>query len=127
MGARVDVSLDKKKSLQQNLECLYDGIMQRNIGNHKTISKFIYSHSGKVFKRFPSKRHLKPATKKLIDSETPKIIRKEGKKKAKFTLAYDRAASAKLKRKEIKEIHKFRQSQIFEGEGRGKQKKLLIR
>jgi hypothetical protein len=102
MAARVEISLDKKKSLQQNLESLYDTLMQRNIGNHKTISKFIFSHSGRVFKRIRSKKHLmRPTTKKLIDPETPKTAQKE-KKKAKFTLAYDRAASAKLKRKEIK-------------------------
>ena len=40
MSAKIEVNLDNKKSLQQNIEHLYDNIMQKNISNHKIISKF---------------------------------------------------------------------------------------
>jgi glutathione peroxidase-family protein len=66
MSCKLELNLDKKKSLQQNLDTLHDQLMQKNISNHKTISKFIFSHSGRVFKRFSSKRQLKVPTKKLI-------------------------------------------------------------
>lgn len=99
MGARVELPLDKKKSLQQNLESLYDILLQRNISNHKTISKFIFAHSAKMPTRLPSKRQLKPTVKKLLDAQTPKMLQKQAKKKTKFLLACERAVSAKLKRK----------------------------
>lgn len=92
--------------------------MQKNIANHKTISKFIFSHSGRLPKRFPSKRHIKNTSKKLIELVKP---HKEGnKKKFKIGLGYDRAVSAKLKRKEVKEM-KLRYSQVLD-EGRLRKK-----
>lgn len=66
MSAKIDANLDNKKSLQQNIEHLYDNIMQKNINNHKIISKFIFSHSGRALKKIPSKRQLKPSTKKIV-------------------------------------------------------------
>lgn len=67
MGAKLEINLDNKKSLQQNIEHLYDNIMQKNINNHKIISKFIFSQSGRAFKRIPSKRQLKPSNKKIFE------------------------------------------------------------
>ena len=76
MAAKIDLSLDRKKSLQQNIDALIDGLMQRNINNHKSISKYIFSHSGRALKRLRSKRQLKQPTKKIIESETPKTAQR---------------------------------------------------
>jgi phosphopantetheinyl transferase (holo-ACP synthase) len=67
MEGKLEVNIDKKKSVDQNLEMLFDQIMERNMSNHRTISKFTFSHSGKVFKRL-SKRTLKPIPKKIIEN-----------------------------------------------------------
>lgn len=66
MAAKIDIALDKKKSLQQNIDALIDSLMQRNISNHKAISKYIFSHSGRNLRRLRSKKQLRPATKKMI-------------------------------------------------------------
>lgn len=69
MDVRMDYTIDRKKNIEQNLESLFDQIMQKNMNNHRMISKFIFSHSGKVLKRFPSRRNIKLASKKLIDNQ----------------------------------------------------------
>lgn len=70
--------------------------MQRNINNHKDISKFIFSY-GRHPNRYHSKRVLKPTFRKLLVAQTPKP--KQAKKKPKLMLVSERAVSAKLKRK----------------------------
>jgi hypothetical protein len=64
---------------------MQDALMQRNINNHKTIAKYIFSHSGTALKRLRSKKQLRPISKKLLEVETPKKVQRV-KKKAKFTL-----------------------------------------
>lgn len=112
MGAKVELVLDRKKNLQQNIEANIENAMQKNIANHKTISKFIFSHSGRVPKRFPSKRHIKATSKKLIELVKP--VKEGNKKKLKIGLGYDRAVSAKLKRKEVVKEMKLSYSQVLD-------------
>lgn len=76
MAAKIDIALDKKKSLQHNIDALIDGLMQRNTNNHKAISKYIFLHSGRKLRRLHSKKQLRPAIKKMIESETPKTTQK---------------------------------------------------
>lgn len=47
--AKLDYALDKKKSIYENVYQLYDSLFERNIANHKIISKFSFN-SGKASK-----------------------------------------------------------------------------
>ncbi len=43
MGCKVQNTIDKKKTREENEEKIYDTLFERNISNHKIIAK--YSHS----------------------------------------------------------------------------------
>jgi hypothetical protein len=66
MDGKLDVNIDIKKNVSQNIEELYDQIMEKNISNHRIISKFAFSHTGRAFKRLQIKRALKPITHKIL-------------------------------------------------------------
>ena len=42
MDARIDAVVDKKKTLEGNIQTLYNQILSRNIGNQRDIQKYIF-------------------------------------------------------------------------------------
>lgn len=38
---------------------MYEQLMEKNINNHKVISKYLFYHSGKVFRKVRSHKHIK--------------------------------------------------------------------
>ena len=38
---------------------MYEQLLEKNISNHKTISKYLFSHSGKVLRRVPDYKKVK--------------------------------------------------------------------
>ena len=46
MEFNLDVAYDRKKTKRENCETIYDQIFQRNIPQHKNISKFLFSIYG---------------------------------------------------------------------------------
>ena len=46
MEVNLDVAFDKKKTKRENSEAIYDQMFQRNIPQHKTISKFLFAIYG---------------------------------------------------------------------------------
>lgn len=72
------MNIDIKKNVVQNLEEMYDQIMEKNLSNHRIISKFAFSQSGRAFKRLQLKRALKPITQKILrDNRTAQVGGKE--------------------------------------------------
>ena len=71
MDARIDATIDKKKTLEGNIDCLYNQILNRNIGNQKDIQKFIFRHHGSFL---PKLKH-RPVTR----PQTPILLRKNRK------------------------------------------------
>jgi hypothetical protein len=45
MDCRFECTIDKKKSKSENADKIYDQLFDRNIANHKTITKFAHNSS----------------------------------------------------------------------------------
>lgn len=72
MDTVIQVNIDKKKSIKQNEQSLYDELFNKNIPNHKIISKFLFGACG-VAQLFMKKKYVK--NKKIFPSKTDKNIR----------------------------------------------------
>jgi hypothetical protein len=55
--------LDKKKTIFENIYCLYDELFAKNIPNHKMIAKFMFNNSKinkLIYKEYEKKKkHMK--------------------------------------------------------------------
>ncbi len=80
MPGKIELNIDKKKTVEQNLDTMYDQLLSKNINHHKTIAKFVFKYSGKSFKKMPTRKHLKILSKTNFAVETPKFNKKEAKK-----------------------------------------------
>lgn len=63
MKGGMDFPIDRRKTVKENSEAMYDDLFQKNIPNHKMISKFIFGAGGMAF---PQKKQIKFKPKKLI-------------------------------------------------------------
>ena len=116
MDGHIDVSVNKKKTIEQNIEQLHSELMDRNIANHRIIAKFAYRRP-LCLRKPVGKRPLKPI-KRPNPPQTPVqptlATKKKGKK---VLLPAVRAASAKISRKELKDPKK-QVSQMLDLESR---------
>lgn len=83
MDCVIELDIDKKKSMKENSEAIYDGLFNKNIPNHKMISKFLFGACG-IAELLIKRKQLK--NKKSLLGKTDKNIResKEGEKKMKL-------------------------------------------
>ena len=80
MAGKIEINIDKKKTVEQNLDTMFDQLLSKNINNHKTIAKYVYRYSGKALKKMQTRKHLKILSKTNNAAETPKFNKKETKK-----------------------------------------------
>ena len=46
MDGKIDIAFDRKKTIFDNVDTIYDSLFEKNIAVHKAISKFIYTSCG---------------------------------------------------------------------------------
>lgn len=79
MEMKIDAAIDRKKTLQANLEMLQIDLIDKNSNNQKAITNFILTHSGKKITNMKPKRLLKMNNKVKEDSERSPLVKKKAK------------------------------------------------
>lgn len=87
MDCVFDLDIDKKKSMKENSEALYDDLFNKNIPNHKMISKFLFGACG-IAELLINRKQLKNK-KSLLKSDKNNRESKDADKKIKAKLSRD--------------------------------------
>jgi len=77
MDCVIDLNIDKKKTMKENEENLYDKLFSLNIPNHKMISKFLFGSCG-IAQLLIKRKNLK-IKKKILENKNEKNFREKNK------------------------------------------------
>lgn len=82
MDAKLDTNIDKKKTLEGNIDTLLNQMMNRNIANQREIQKYIFRYQGSFLPKIRT-RPITPLLQKRRKGQGSKMQKREGNPKMK--------------------------------------------